>query len=138
MKKEFIEAFDTYLEQRNLSFEGVVIGGAALIILNVISRTTRDMDFLDPIIPENIKLASVEFARTFPKWGLKDNWFNNGPLSLQRELPEGWQKRLQEIYRGQSLVFQTLGRSDLLKSKLFAYCDRTEPDFQDLLKMKPS
>lgn len=31
-----------------------------------------------------------------------------------------------------------LDRADFLKSKLFAYCDRTTPDFEDLKNLKPS
>lgn len=30
------------------------------------------------------------------------------------------------------------GREDFLKSKLYAYCDRTTPDFEDLKDLKPT
>ncbi len=138
MNLELIQAFDEFLKSKKLTFEGVAIGGGALIILEVISRVTRDIDVLSPEIPENIHHAAVEFAQQEKRWGLKENWLNNGPISLQKDLGSHWQLHLQEIFRGKSLILYTLGKADLLKTKLFAYCDRTEPDFQDLINMKPT
>lgn len=136
--KEVIQAFDDFLLSKRLTFEAVIIGGGALIILDVIDRKTKDIDCLDPKIPESVVKASMEFARTRQELGLWERWLNNDPLGLKQDLPSGWQDRLQEIYRGKALKFDTLGRSDLLKSKLFAYCDRTEPDRSDLLCLKPT
>jgi hypothetical protein len=39
-----LEAFDRYLLGRGLALEAVVIGGAALSLLGVITRPTRDCD----------------------------------------------------------------------------------------------
>jgi hypothetical protein len=61
--KDVIKAFDEYLATRDLEFAVVVIGGGALIVMDVIDRKTKDIDCLDPDIPEEIKSASVEFAR---------------------------------------------------------------------------
>jgi hypothetical protein len=38
---------------------------------------------------------------------------------------------------GANLTIRTLGRADLLKTKLFAYCDRQQ-DLKDCLAMRPS
>jgi len=62
---------------------------------------------------------------------------NNGPSSLVDILPQGWEERLQESFQGEALVLHTLGRRDLLKTKLFAYCDRGT-DLADCLAMQPS
>lgn len=137
MKAVIIE-FDKFLKSRNLKFEAVIIGGAALNILNVSSRKTKDVDCLDPEIPENIKLASKEFAIKRPDLAVDINWLNNGPQTLKTDLPKGWQNRVLPLYLGQALHLQVLGREDLLKSKLFAYCDRTTPDFEDLKNLKPT
>jgi hypothetical protein len=136
--KEIIAAFDKYLGLQSLRFEAVVIGGGALIIMDIIDRKTKDIDCLDPEIPLEIKQASVAFAKSHSEFLLDENWLNNGPESLKRELPAGWQIRLQTLYTGESIQLTCLGRSDLLRSKLFAYCDRTNPDFSDLLLMKPT
>jgi len=103
-----IEAFDRHLLGLGLRFEGVVIGGSALGLMGVIQRPTRD------------------FAKTQRKAGvdLLDDWLNNGPMQLGDVLPAGWRERVERIFEGQVLVLTTLGRSDLLKSKLFALCDR--------------
>jgi hypothetical protein len=136
--KDVIKAFDEYLATRDLEFAAVVIGGGALIVMDVIDRKTKDIDCLDPDIPEEIKSASVEFARARTDLALWERWLNHDPRDLRRELPEGWRNRLQVIFEGQALKLETLGRGDLLKSKLFAYCDRTEPDRSDLLKLIPT
>ncbi len=135
--KQTISRFDEFLFEQGLAFSGVVIGGAALIILNVISRFTEDIDFLCPRIPPEIKTASQLFAKQNPKLNLKKDWVNNGPESLIMDLPEGWRLRLNPIFNGKALKLTTLGRPDLLKSKLFAYCDRQE-DIEDCIALAPS
>jgi hypothetical protein len=45
--RETLEAFDRYLTDRGLRLDAVVIGGAALNLLGVISRATKDCDILD-------------------------------------------------------------------------------------------
>ena len=49
----------------------------------------------------------------------------------------GWENRLQDSYTGAALHLKTLGRSDLLKTKPFAYCDRGT-DLSDCIAMNPS
>lgn len=133
-----IVEFDKYLSAKGLSFEGVVIGGAALLVLKISTRQTRDVDCLYPQIPEEVKQASINFSKESKTVKVEQNWFNNGPSSLVKTLPETWMRRLQPLFSGDALTLKTLGRADLLKTKLFAYCDRTDPDFADLLKLKPT
>lgn len=136
--KKVIKAFDQYIKSRALKFEAVIIGGGALIIMDVVDRKTKDIDCLDPEIPQEVKEASKDFARLFREHLLDENWLNNGPATLRKELPPDWRNRLQDLYIGEAIKLTCLGRSDLLKSKLFAYCDRTSPDFEDLLMLKPT
>jgi len=137
--KEVLIEFDQYLKTRELGFEAVVIGGAALALLGVISRETQDCDVLDPNIPQAVAQAAKDFAREISKKGhdLKKDWLNNGPESLKDVLPKDWQLRLEVLYFGKALSLHTLGRPDLLKSKLFAYCDRGQ-DLNDCIALKPS
>jgi hypothetical protein len=136
--KEAIERFDLYLLDKELEFEAIIIGGAALRIMDVIIRHTKDVDFLDPDIPENIKLASEEFALMNPDLKLDPkNWMNNGPKSLVRDLPEDWRNDLQIIFQGKTLKLWTLGRINLLRTKLYAYADR-DIDYQDCMALKPT
>jgi hypothetical protein len=136
--KKIIAEFDKYLLSQKLMFEAVIIGGAALNILDISSRKTKDVDCLDPDIPKSIKIASQEFAESRPDLELDTNWLNNGPKTLKTDLPKGWRSRVHSLYVGKALQLQVLGREDLLKSKLFAYCDRTTPDFEDLKDLKPT
>jgi hypothetical protein len=56
---EILAAFDRYLATRNLRLEAVVIGGAALNLLGVVSRPTKDCDILLPPLPAAIVEASA-------------------------------------------------------------------------------
>ena len=136
--KQVILEFDKFLVTEGLSFEAVIIGGAALNILDLSSRKTKDVDCLDPKIPDKIKRASQEFAKQRSDLNLDINWLNNGPETLKVDLPKGWGLRAESLYKGKALALKVLGRVDLLKSKLFAYCDRTTPDFEDLKSLKPT
>ena len=136
--KEVIAAFDKFLTKRALSFEAILIGGAVLNILDISSRKTKDVDCLDPDLDPEIKLASEEFAEEREDLGLDPNWLNNGPRTLKTDLPPGWRNRIRSLFKGNSLTLYTLGREDFLKSKLYAYCDRTTPDFEDLKDLKPT
>jgi len=59
---ETIGAFDLFLRDRGLRFDGVVIGGAALSLLGIVSRPTKDVDILVAIIPQEIHVAARAFA----------------------------------------------------------------------------
>lgn len=132
-------SFDRYLEARGLHFDAVVIGGAALNLLGVISRLTKDCDILFPEIPQDIAKASQSFAREVREKGgaLVDEWLNNGPASLQTQLLPGWKNRLQTAFDGQAIRLRSLGREYLLCAKLFALCDRGI-DLLDCVALAPS
>ena len=135
---DVLNKFDQFLKQKNLEFECIVIGGAALIHLGIITRRTQDVDLIDPEIPVDIKMASIEFAKQYLDLGLvPDEWFNSGPISLKDELLGNWKLRLVKMMEGESLTIWTLGREDLLKTKLFACCCREE-DFDDCIALKPT
>jgi hypothetical protein len=137
--KETISAFDVFLAKRGLVLDAVAIGGAALGLLGVIHRETRDCDILYPALPEVIREAAVDFAFQARHQGeeLSDDWLNNGPSSLADVLPAGWIDRVQVIFSGSALTLRCLGRSDLLMSKVFALCDRGI-DVQDCIALAPS
>ena len=90
--KQVLKAFDRFLKERGLEFRGTIIGGAALIVMGVIERATEDVDCLEPTLPKEIKSAAEEFRTEYKGEGapLKEEWLNNGPASLMRDLPSGW------------------------------------------------
>lgn len=50
--KDIIPRFDQFLGEKSLTFEGIAIGGAALSILGISDRGTRDVDLIEPTNPE--------------------------------------------------------------------------------------
>ena len=129
-----IPAFDQFLGHKGLNFTAIAIGGAALSVLGIVSRHTRDLDVLAPAIPEGVQNAAVEFAH---RHALSEDWLNTGPSSLTRDLPAGWQERTQPLYAGKHLELSTLSRLDLIRAKLWAMCDRMR-DLEDLVALAPS
>lgn len=123
------------MDVQGLSYEAIVVGGAALALLGVITRTTRDVDLLSSPIPPIILRHAKDFARSN---GLAENWLNDAPQTLKKDLPKGWEAKIQTIYQGKALILWTLERQHLIISKLYAACDRDADDAQDLLAMKPS
>jgi len=134
-----IEAFDRHLAALGLRLDAVVIGGSALALLGVTTRQTRDFDILAPELPREIADAAREFAQAQRRLGidLMDDWLNNGPMQVGDVLPEAWQLRTRPVFEGRALVLTTLGRKDLLKTKLFALCDRGI-DLLDCVELAPT
>ena len=134
-----IEAFDAWLAARSLRLDAIVVGGAALALLGVINRPTRDFDILHPELPKDVADAAQRFAAHSRRAGVElgDDWLNNGPRQLVDVLPEGWRLRVRMALTGTSLTLTTLGRSDLLKTKLFALCDRGT-DLADCMALAPT
>jgi len=139
ISRKTFEEFDEFLHEKGLSFECVTIGASSLILMDVITRDTKDCDVLYPAIPEEIKQASVEFYRIkkIEKIDLAKDWFNNGPESMRDYLPEGWKENLQTIFDGKALTIKTLDRVNLLRTKLLGLCDRGA-DLFDCINMKPT
>jgi hypothetical protein len=134
-----VRRFDVFLAARGLRLEAVVVGGAALELLGIAVRETRDCDVIHPHLPEAIQEAATEFARQETAEGrvLDAAWLNNGPTAVAPLLPPGWEERVQAGFSGRALTLSILGRADLLLTKLFALCDRGT-DIGDCLLLQPT
>ena len=134
-----LEAFDAWLSARGLQLEATVVGGTALVLLGVTERQTRDVDILAPALTPSIREAARDFAQSLRAGGqeLADDWLNNGPSQLAAQLPSRWPSRRQPVFEGAALTLMALGRSDLLKTKLFALCDRGT-DLADCVALAPT
>lgn len=105
----------------------VVVGGAALSLLGVVARATRDVDILafarargrdawtlvpPPVpLPESLAAAIRTVGRDS---GLADNWLNTGPaLQWKQGLPPGLATRI-EWRQYAALRVGLLGRKDLI------------------------
>ena len=80
------------MTERRVRLDATIIGGAALNLLGVVCSPTKDCDVLSPLLPEDVVQAAREFAAAMRSRGdpLQDDWLNNGPASLGRQLPAGW------------------------------------------------
>jgi hypothetical protein len=116
-----------------------VVGGTALNLLGVVSRPTKDCDILWPQLSDEIGNAVKAFAVDRRQAGevIPDDWLNNGPASLSAQLPADWRDHLQTVFSGRAVRLECPGRNDLLRSKLFALCDRGL-DLGDCLALAPS
>lgn len=94
---------------------------------------------LSPTLPLDVLDAARAFAAEVRSHSgiLDDDWLNNGPASLIRDLPPGWEGRLQPAFAGAAIELRSLGREELLRSKLFALCDRGL-DLGDCLALAPT
>jgi hypothetical protein len=127
-------ALDAELVKRSIHRELVICGGAALIALGVIARETRDVDVLEP----ELDSALLEAAKPVGKaLGLSEGWLNNGPRDLVKALPKGWESRCSDVFGGPALTIRSIGREDLICTKLYAAACRTD-DIHDLVKLKPT
>jgi hypothetical protein len=131
---KILKRFDEELIARKEKRSLILCGGSVLIVMDIVDRQTRDVDVVEPELDSTLKEVAKKLATEF---GLSENWLNNGPESLRRDLLKNWKKRIVTIFKGKALVLQALGREDLLATKLFAFCDR-EDDWQDVLKLKPT
>ena len=66
---ETIRAFDRYLRDRELGLQAVIVGGAALGLLGLTERQTRDVDVLIPDLSTGMLDAPRSFARQQRKAG---------------------------------------------------------------------
>ena len=102
----------------------VVCGGTALFALNLIDRTTKDVDVLG-LIDKKTKKHKICYIKEFPKWflssaetvardfNLPDDWINLGPANqIKTGLPEGLFERLTKKAYGKYLDVFFISRVD--------------------------
>lgn len=125
----------------------IVVGGAALLALGLVTRATRDVDVLalrdldqlidpDPL-PPALAAARERVARDFR---LPDDWLNAAPRSLlDFGLPSGFVERLVSRRYGPSLTVHFASRFDQIHLKLYAMVDQRSGKHEDDLRaLEPS
>ncbi len=131
----------------------VIIGGAALHLLGVIDRATRDVDIVafteNPGQLHNLTrppqplpaVLSAAIRQVASDFGLPDNWMNGGPAGQwDIGLPAGFAERVHWSSYG-GLDVGVADRIDLIFFKLEAAADQPSSDsrhFRDLVALNPS
>lgn len=132
----------------------VVCGGSALNVLNIASRTTRDVDVLatveetrkgirlrhDQPLPKDFLDVVAEVGRDL---GLEKDWLNMGPRDVLEVYgaPRGMTERWERREYGPSLTVYFVSRLDQVHLKLLAAADpKAEPrHLEDLVnRIKPT
>ena len=132
----------------------VVCGGAALISLHLISRSTNDVDVIGSIqsdkdgqvclsledaLTDELLILVAEIAIDL---GIREDWLNPGPSSLiEFGLPQGLEGRLIEKVYGSCLKVSFISRLDQVHLKIFAVMgskSEATKHLSDLLDLKPT
>jgi hypothetical protein len=152
-----LEELDQWMEFEDCPpTDWVVCGGAALGLLELQDRPTRDVDVLGCWDEAAMDVTGIE---TFPDEmvacirrvvdnhtelaGMGQNWINLGPRALvQAGLPDGFADRLHVLRVGNRLTLHLPARRDLPALKLYAAADehgpRQEIHFADLKNLAPT
>lgn len=125
MKDDLMERLKRLDEDVDLMFDGnkrfsmVIVGGCALILLNVISRATSDIDVFD---------ASSEIVDLLEKYDI-----NTRVESFINNFPYNYSDRLIELHRGRKIDFYSASLEDVVIAKL---CSVRDKDWQDITNEK--
>lgn len=149
-RPDFEEAFSRlgeFLKEEGIALRLVVVGGAALNLLGLVSRTTTDADVIAVerggklVAPSDLPPALAQGAAAVAaSLRLSPDWLNTGPaLQMRFGLPPGFQERITW------LEFDTLhvglaSRLDLITLKLFAAVDHWPArgvHYRDLVALAP-
>jgi len=149
-----LRAIGDLLDRRGHAAAIVIVGGTALNLLGIVSRTTRDVDVIavgnltegippstllppDPL-PEYLLELIARVARDF---GISDDWMNFvAGGQWQTGLPPGFEERVSWQRMG-ALWIGLPGRIDLISLKLYAAADDIGPSsrhFTDLIALDPT
>jgi len=138
-----LEALGEQLLSLDEQYELVVVGGSALIALDLIARPTQDVDVVAlhtgvletaTPLPAPLLVARDQVARDFR---LPDDWLNDGPAALlDFGLPAGFMSRAVRREYGPALTIWYASRLDQIHLKLYATVDegpgRHEADLRAL------
>lgn len=144
---ELLSALSEQLAARGEAHTIAVVGGSALISLELVSRTTRDVDVVAVIeddqlvsaepLPEGLVSAAKRVAEDF---GLPLDWLNAGPADLlDYGLPVGFLERGEKRSYGPGLQVVFASRLDQIHFKLYAVVDQdVGRHLTDLEALKPT
>lgn len=144
---DFLTALGEQLAALGVRIEIVVIGGAALMALGLVDRTTSDIDVLAFGSTEGLKSANplpgplaVARDRVARDFELEPDWLNPGPADLLRfGLPDGFMERVETRGFGAALTVHFAGRFDQIHFKLYALVDQGAGRHEDDLRaLKPT
>ncbi|HWH94054.1 MAG TPA: DUF6036 family nucleotidyltransferase [Baekduia sp.] len=141
-----LSALEEQLRAAGHTFDLVVVGGSALLALDLVRRTTADIDVValsEPggltsavELPEGLIAARDRVARDL---GVSLDWLNSGPAEMLRfGLPEGLEGRWTTKHYGPALTVRWASRLDQIHFKLYAAVDQAGKHLRDLEALNPT
>lgn len=144
---EALNVLGDVLQDRGLTYDIVIIGGGALLLLGLIDRPTMDLDMVARVSGERWIRAEplpLELVDAVNDVGsaldLAEDWLNAGPADLMTfGLPPGIELRT-TVKRFGPLTVRIASRQDHVAFKLYASVDRGPQSrhFSDLRLLQPS
>ncbi len=145
--EQALDILGQLLQDRQQHCEIVAIGGGSLLLLGLISRTTKDLDLVALIEEDELVSANPlphfllhAIKETGKALELGDDWINTGPASLlEMGLPPGFNSRIQTRFFG-GLTLHLASRIDQICFKLYAAVDQghLSKHFADLKLLNPN
>jgi len=146
--REALETLGAILDDRGHTYEIVVIGGGALLLVGLIDRPTKDLDVVALAgdgpwtraapLPEPLVRAVKDVAIALE---LEPDWLNPGPTDLlDLGLPIGFAERT-TMGRFGALTVLYAAREDQIAFKLYAAADHWPDEgkhLQDLRALTPT
>lgn len=110
----------------------LVGGGGAMILAHGFPLATSDLD----AIPRRIEISKIDplIKQIAKEQSLPPDWLNPYFSTFTHTLPENYQNRLIEVYRGANLDAQALGREEMLIMKCFAHRQKDVNHARALIK----
>lgn len=118
---EFFERFEEELGRKKTAASYVILGGAALVLLNFIERSTEDLDIAKA---EGDRGLIVEAAE---KFGIKIDWVTQCTTVDFVECPK------EIVFSGKQLKVSSINPQDLLKSKIERFEKQDPQDINAIL-----
>ena len=145
--EQVLDALGALLAERGVNLELVAAGGSGLLLLGLVTRTTRDLDILALVddgrfvSAEPLPASLVDAANDVGTlYDLPPDWLNSGPTSvLDFGLPEGFADRVHtRTFTG--LTIHIASRVDQICLKLHATADQgpRSKHADDLRRLDPA
>lgn len=122
---EFFVRFEAELDQKKTVASYIILGGAALVLLEFIQRSTEDLDIAKSIGDRELIVKAAE------KFGIEIDWVTQCTTVDFDECPK------ELVYSGTWLKVSSIGPRDLLKSKLERFEKQDPQDINAILDKLP-
>jgi len=67
---------------------------------------------------------------------MRETWLNDFASVFLENYPKDWSKRKQLIFKGKALTFHTVGRKELVYTKVWGFCQLRRADLETLKILK--